>query len=81
MKQESYARTGGGLPVRNGGDVLEVALQSVLAQTFPAFELVIPDSASADRAETIYRTFAERNACRAYFHNERITSWQGRMRE
>ncbi len=40
-----------GLPVFNGETFLEVAISSVLAQTFDDLELVICDNASTDRTE------------------------------
>jgi GT2 family glycosyltransferase len=40
-----------GLPVRNGGDYLRGALDSLLAQTLADFELMIADNASTDNTE------------------------------
>ncbi len=37
-----------GLPVRNGGDLLSLAIQSILAQDFGDIELLISDNASDD---------------------------------
>jgi glycosyltransferase involved in cell wall biosynthesis len=50
-----------GLPVRNGGDYLRDALDSLLAQTLADFELVIADNASTDDTEAICREFAGRD--------------------
>ncbi|HLX93590.1 MAG TPA: glycosyltransferase family 2 protein [Puia sp.] len=36
------------LPVRNGGDYLKLAVQSILDQTFPHFELLVLDNCSND---------------------------------
>jgi glycosyltransferase involved in cell wall biosynthesis len=47
-----------GLPVRNGGDYLRGALDSLLAQTLADFERVIADTASTDNTEAICREFA-----------------------
>ncbi|MDH3667667.1 MAG: glycosyltransferase family 2 protein [Paracoccaceae bacterium] len=47
-----------GLPVYNGENYLEVALSSILAQTFTDFELVISDNCSTDRTEEICRKHA-----------------------
>jgi glycosyltransferase involved in cell wall biosynthesis len=47
-----------GLPVHNGGRYLEGAVESVLAQTFGDFELLISDNASTDETPDIARAFA-----------------------
>jgi glycosyltransferase involved in cell wall biosynthesis len=50
-----------GLPVRNGGEYLRDALDSLLSQTLTDFELVIADNASTDDTEAICRDFAARD--------------------
>jgi DNA helicase IV len=47
------------LPVYNGENYLVEAVESMLAQTFTGFELVITDNASTDRTEEICRKFVE----------------------
>lgn len=47
-----------GLPVYNGETYLRLLLDSVLAQTFGEFELIISDNASTDSTETICREYA-----------------------
>lgn len=47
-----------GLPVRDGAKYLAEAIDSILAQTFPDFELVISDNASSDRTPEICRAYA-----------------------
>jgi glycosyltransferase involved in cell wall biosynthesis len=47
-----------GLPVYNGENFLKEALDSILAQTFTDFELVISDNASTDRTEDLCREYA-----------------------
>ena len=42
-----------GVPVFNGDNFLAEALDSVLAQTFGDFEVVISDNGSSDRTEEI----------------------------
>jgi glycosyltransferase involved in cell wall biosynthesis len=42
-----------GLPVYNGETYLEGALDSLLAQTFEDFQLIIADNSSTDRTEEI----------------------------
>ena len=51
-----------GLPVYNGERFLVEALESVLAQTFRDFELVISDNGSTDATEQICRRFAAGDA-------------------
>ena len=56
-----------GLPVYNGEDFIEEAIDSILAQTFADFELIICDNASTDHTSEICRRYAERDA-RVYYH-------------
>jgi len=46
-----------GMPVRNGANTLRVALDSLLAQTFADFELLISDNDSTDDTEAICREY------------------------
>ncbi len=46
-----------GLPVYNGQRYLAQAVESLLAQTFGDFELVLCDNASTDETESIGRDF------------------------
>jgi glycosyltransferase involved in cell wall biosynthesis len=50
-----------GLPVYNGARYLRGAVESVLAQTFEDFELVISDNASSDDTPAICRDLADRD--------------------
>lgn len=47
-----------GLPVYNGGNYLEEAIDSLLAQTLADFRLIIADNASTDETEEICRATA-----------------------
>ena len=58
-----------GLPVFNGETFLEVAIASVLAQTFDDLELIICDNASTDRTAEICRDYAARDSRVRYFRN------------
>ncbi len=49
------------MPVYNGQRYLREAIDSLLAQTFTDFELIISDNASTDDTETICREYAERD--------------------
>jgi glycosyltransferase involved in cell wall biosynthesis len=51
-----------GLPVRNGAPTIAQALESVLAQTFDDWELIISDNLSTDGTSEICAEFATRDA-------------------
>ncbi|HEY9771482.1 MAG TPA: glycosyltransferase family 2 protein [Coleofasciculaceae cyanobacterium] len=59
-----------GMPVYNGERFLENALNSILAQTFTDFELIISDNGSTDRTEDICRTYANADRRIRYFRNQ-----------
>jgi glycosyltransferase involved in cell wall biosynthesis len=59
-----------GFPVYNGERYLRGALDSVLAQDFDDFELVICDNASTDATGEICREVASRDPRIRYFRNE-----------
>lgn len=50
-----------GMPIYNAEEYLAFALQSLLAQNYPNFELIISDNASRDRTEEICREFQTRD--------------------
>src|SRR6266536_1939108 len=50
-----------GLPVFNGERFVAEAIDSILAQTFEDFELIISDNASTDGTEEICRCYAEKD--------------------
>lgn len=56
-----------GLPVRNGEAFLADALESLQAQTFSDFEVIISDNASEDRTEEICREVAAGDS-RFFYH-------------
>jgi glycosyltransferase involved in cell wall biosynthesis len=60
-----------GLPVYNGERYLEESIDSILAQSFTDFELIISDNASTDRTEGICRRYAAADARVRYHRNER----------
>jgi hypothetical protein len=51
-----------GMPVYNGERFLRQAIESILAQTFADFELIISDNASTDATCEICRAYAARDA-------------------
>jgi glycosyltransferase involved in cell wall biosynthesis len=59
-----------GMPVYNGENYLQEALDSILAQTYPHFELVISDNASIDATREICRNYAARDGRIRYYRNE-----------
>lgn len=58
-----------GIPVRNGQRYLGRALDSLLAQTFTDFEIIICDNDSSDQTETICREYKARDPRVRYFRN------------
>ena len=50
-----------GMPVYNGAKFIHEALDSLLAQTFADFELIISDNASTDETEAICREYAAKD--------------------
>lgn len=64
---ESIPRLSIGLPVYNGENYVAQAIDSLLAQTFTDFELIISDNASTDRTAEICRAFAERDRRIRYY--------------
>ena len=59
-----------GMPVYNGARFLEQALNSLLAQDFADFELVISDNGSTDRTEEICRRYALRDERIRYYRHQ-----------
>lgn len=51
-----------GLPVYNGERFLGLAIESLLAQTFRDFELIVCDNASTDRTREIVESYATRDS-------------------
>jgi glycosyltransferase involved in cell wall biosynthesis len=58
-----------GLPVYNGEKYLAEALDSVLAQTFQDFEVILSDNASTDSTALICKRYAEKDARIRYSRN------------
>lgn len=59
-----------GMPVFNGENYLAEALDSLLAQTYSDFELIISDNASTDGTQEICRTYTARDRRIRYFRNQ-----------
>jgi glycosyltransferase involved in cell wall biosynthesis len=60
-----------GVPVYNGDDGLEGALDSLLAQSYEDFELIISDNASTDGTEEICRRFSRLDPRVRYIRNDK----------
>ncbi|MEH2374762.1 glycosyltransferase family 2 protein, partial [Nostoc sp.] len=60
-----------GLPVYNGEKFIKEAIDSLLAQTFEDFEIIISDNASTDKTEEICRAYAEQDKRISYYRNEK----------
>lgn len=66
-----------GLPVRNGENYVEEAVESILDQTITDLRLIIADNASEDRTEEICRGYAARDPRVSYHrHAENIGAAQ-----
>jgi glycosyltransferase involved in cell wall biosynthesis len=59
-----------GLPVYNGDAFLAAAIDSLLAQTYRDFELIISDNASTDGTEAICRDRAARDGRICYYRSD-----------
>jgi glycosyltransferase involved in cell wall biosynthesis len=59
-----------GMPVYNGAVYLAQSIESILAQTFQDFELIISDNGSRDRTEDICRSYAAQDGRIRYFCQE-----------
>jgi len=64
-------RVGIGIPVYNGEKYLCEAIESVLAQSFTDFELIISDNASTDSTEHICRHYAAKDSRIRYYRNDK----------
>jgi glycosyltransferase involved in cell wall biosynthesis len=56
-----------GMPVRNGSNYIAPAIESLLAQTFTDFELLISDNGSTDNTQEICERFAARDSRVRYY--------------
>jgi glycosyltransferase involved in cell wall biosynthesis len=70
LNNTSSPRVSIGVPVYNGENYLEEALDSLLAQTYDDFELIISDNASTDRTQEICRGYTAKDRRIRYFRNE-----------
>ena len=71
MSEQRAPRVSIGLPVYNGEVQVTRALESLLAQTFEDFEIVISDNHSTDATESICRDFAARDSRVRYHRSDK----------
>src|SRR5437868_1886290 len=67
------ARVTVGIPAYNRADTLARAIDSVLAQTFADFEVVVSDNASTDETSSIGCRYADTDA-RIRYHRQAATT-------
>jgi glycosyltransferase involved in cell wall biosynthesis len=60
-----------GLPIYNGARFVREAVDSILAQTFTDFELIVSDNASTDATQAICEGYAAGDPRVRYYRNER----------
>jgi len=60
-----------GMPVYNGEKFITEALESILAQSFQDFELIISDNASTDRTQEICLEYVQKDSRISYHRNEK----------
>jgi len=60
-----------GIPVYNGENYINLALDSLLSQSFVNFEIIISDNASEDKTREIIKTYAARDSRIKYFFQEK----------
>jgi glycosyltransferase involved in cell wall biosynthesis len=60
-----------GVPVYNGENYLAATLDSILAQSFSDFELIVSDNASTDGTEDVCRNYQARDTRIRYYRNPR----------
>lgn len=60
-----------GIPVYNGEQFLAAAIDSILAQSFTDFELIVSDNASTDGTEDVARQYAARDSRVLYVRHPR----------
>jgi len=70
MTSECKPRVSIGMPVYNGELFIGDALDSILAQTFKDFELIISDNGSTDATEGVCRAYLSKDPRIRYFRNE-----------
>lgn len=60
-----------GMPVFNAEKYIIAAIDSILAQTFSDFELIISDNASTDRTHEICKEYSAKDQRIHYYRNKK----------
>lgn len=66
----SKAKVTVAIPTYNRAQLLKVSIESVLAQNYPDFRVVVLDNASSDDTEAVVRSIADRDQRVTYMRNE-----------
>lgn len=61
------------VPVRNGGRTIQRTLDSILAQDYPNFEVIVSDNCSDDDTANIVQEYAEQDV--QYYFNSKLEEW------
>lgn len=69
MTSHRKPRVSIGVPVHNGEHFIREALESLLAQTYTDFELIIADNASNDRTEEVCREYVAKDQRVRYYRS------------
>ncbi|NEQ05155.1 MAG: glycosyltransferase family 2 protein [Moorea sp. SIO4E2] len=69
VSKKNSPRVSIGLAVYNGENFIREAIDSILAQTFTDFELIISDNASTDQTEAICKAYAAQDERVRYYRN------------
>jgi cellulose synthase/poly-beta-1,6-N-acetylglucosamine synthase-like glycosyltransferase len=67
--EKSVPKVSIGLAVFNGENYIREAIDSILAQTFTDFELIISDNASTDRTKEICKEYESKDSRTEYYRN------------
>ena len=59
-----------GIPVRNGGKTLKLAIESVINQTYRNIEIIISDNNSSDDTEEICKEFVDKDSRISYYRQD-----------
>lgn len=61
------------VPVRNGARTIRRTLDSILAQDYPNFEVIVSDNCSDDDTASIVQEYAEQRV--QYYYNPKLEKW------
>lgn len=61
------------VPVRNGARTIQRTLDSILAQDYPSFEVIVSDNCSDDNTADIVREYKKQGV--KYYYNSKLEMW------